>query len=138
MVIVKLNMDIQAGTPTQNGVNFTFEITNTGTQAVSDISIKDERDNPVNETPFSLKPEESTTLSYLVVPLMTEPLRNVQFTLAGTDPFGETYALGPTEIFEVYPFVDASQISVQRTRGDRHAMDGENRKAQCAHHHNEP
>ena len=112
MVIVKLKMDIQTGTPTQTGVSFTFEVTNPGTQSLSDITIKDERENLVNETPFSLEPGESTTLSYLVVPLMTEPLRNVQFTLAGTDPFGEAYSLGPTDVFEVYPYVDASQISV--------------------------
>ena len=112
MVLVKLNMDVQAGTPTSGGVSFTIVVSNTGTQAIKDITIKDERDNPVNEAPFSLEAGESTTLSFQVVPLMTEPLRNVKFSLAGTDPFGEAYTLAPEDEYEVYPFVDASQISV--------------------------
>ncbi|MEZ4628894.1 MAG: hypothetical protein R2912_12720, partial [Eubacteriales bacterium] len=112
MVLVKLNMQITAGTPTISGVAFTFDISNTGTQTVKNITITDERANKINETPFSLEPGESTTLSYLVVPVMTEPLRNVQFTLSGTDPFSEEYMLAPDDIYEVYPFVDASQISV--------------------------
>lgn len=112
MVLVKLNMSVQQGTPTSSGVNFTLVVTNPGTQAVNDITIKDERDNLINETPFSLEAGESNTLSYLVVPLMTEPLRNVQFTLTGTDPFDEAYTLAPDDIYEVYPFVDTSQISV--------------------------
>jgi hypothetical protein len=41
-------------------------------------------------------------------------LRNVQFTLKGTDPFGEAYEIQPTDetTYPVYPYVDASQISV--------------------------
>ncbi len=112
MVLVKLDMQITAGTPTISGVAFTFDVSNTGTQAVKNITITDERANKINETPFSLEPGETTTLSYLVVPVMTEPLRNVKFTLSGTDPFSEEYMLAPDDIYEVYPFVDASQISV--------------------------
>ncbi len=112
MVLVKLNLSVQEGTPTSSGVNFTLVVTNTGTQAINDITINDERENPVNEAPFSLEAGDSNTLSYLIVPLMTEPLRNVKFTLAGTDPFGEAYTLAPDDIYEVYPFVDSSQISV--------------------------
>ncbi len=115
MILVKLNMSVQAGTPTSSGVNFTLDVENTGTQTVSDITITDERENIVNATPFSLDPGDSTTLSFLVVPLMTEPLRNVQFKLTGTDPFDETYTLEPDDIYEVYPFVDSSQISVTVT-----------------------
>lgn len=112
MVLVKLNMSVKMGTPTSDGVSFTFEVANTGTQAIKDITVRDERENPVNEAPFSLEAGESTTLSYLVAPSMTEPLRNVKFTLTGTDPFGEAYTLAPEDVYEVYPFVDASQISV--------------------------
>ncbi|MEA4870725.1 MAG: hypothetical protein VB062_08860 [Christensenella sp.] len=114
MVLIKLNMKIQAGVPTSSGVAFTIDVLNAGTQAINDITISDERGNAVNEAPFSLEAGESNTLSYLVVPLMTEPLRNVQFALKGTDPFGEAYEIKPTDadVYPVYPFVDASQISV--------------------------
>ncbi len=112
MVRIQLDMKVDAGTPTQNGVTFTFDIENTGTQTISDITVEDERTNLVNDTPFSLDPGESTTLSYAVVPLMNEPLRNVKFTLNGTDSFGNPYTLAPDDIYEVYPYVDESQISV--------------------------
>ncbi len=112
MVLVQLDFTVLEGTPTPSGVSFSFDVKNTGTQEISDITVSDERENPVNETPFTLAPGESTTLSYLIVPLMTEPLRNVQFKLAGTDPFGEAYTLEPEDVYEVYPYVDASQISV--------------------------
>ena len=112
MVLIQLDLKVQAGAPTQNGVSFTLEVTNTGTQTISDIAITDERENPVNTAPFSLAQGESTTLSYQVVPLMTEPLRNVKFLLAGTDPFGEPYTLEPADVYEVYPYIDETQISV--------------------------
>jgi len=112
MVLIQLDMRVQAGTPTSTGVTFTIDVTNSGTQAISNISIVDERGNPVSDTPFNLAPGEDRSLSYIVVPLMTEPLRNVQFKLTGTDPFAEPYELSPAEIYEVYPYVDASQINV--------------------------
>lgn len=112
MVLIQLNMNVTMGTPTINGVNFTFDIENTGSQTISSIQVTDERMNLVNEEVFSLEPGESHTLSFLVVPLMTEPLRNVSFKLTGVDPFGETYALQTENPYEVYPFIDDSQISV--------------------------
>lgn len=112
MVLIKLDLRVQAGTPTSNGVTFTIDLINTGTQAISNILITDERINPVNETPFNLEPGESRSLSYVVLPLMTEPLRGVQFKLSGTDPFAQAYDLAPEDIYEVYPYVDESQISV--------------------------
>ena len=112
MVRIQLDMRVQAGTPTSTGVTFTIDITNNGTQAISNISIVDERENPVTDAPFNLAPGENRSLSYIVVPLMTEPLRNVQFKLAGTDPFSQPYTLAPADIYEVYPYVDASQINV--------------------------
>ncbi len=112
MVRIQLDMRVKAGMPTSTGVTFTLDITNSGTQAISNIAITDERANPVNETPFALAPGESRSLSYIVVPLMTEPLRNVQFQLTGVDPFAQPYQLAPADIYEVYPYVDASQINV--------------------------
>ncbi len=112
MVLIQLDMRVQAGTPTASGVTFTIDVTNTGTQAISKITITDERANLVNDTPFSLEPGESRSLSYVVVPLMSEPLREVRFQLTGTDPFAAAYELAPADVYEVYPFVDASQINV--------------------------
>lgn len=112
MVLIQLNMNVEMGTPTINGVNFTFDIENTGSQTISNIQITDERANLVNEEVFSLEPGESHTLLYLVVPLMSEPLRNVSFKLTGTDPFGEDYTLQTENPYEVYPFIDESQINV--------------------------
>ena len=112
MVRIQLDMRVQAGTPTSTGVTFTIDVTNSGTQAISSISIVDERGNLVNDAPFNLAPGENRSLSYIVVPLMTEPLRNVQFKLTGTDPFAQPYELAPADIYEVYPYVDASQINV--------------------------
>lgn len=112
MVLIQLDMNVQAGTPTPNGVTFTLDVENTGTQAISDISVSDERANLLNSEPFSLAPGEQTTLSFIVVPVMSEPLRNVKFSLSGTDSFGNPYLLAPEEVYEVYPFVDASQINV--------------------------
>jgi len=112
MVLIQLNMQVQAGTPTASGVTFTIDVTNTGTQTISNITVTDERANLVNETPFQLDSGEDMSFSYVVVPLMTEPLRNVQFKLTGIDSFSAAYELSPTDIYEVYPFVDASQINV--------------------------
>jgi uncharacterized repeat protein (TIGR01451 family) len=112
MVLIQLDLHVQAGTPTSSGVTFTIDVTNSGTQAISNISITDERANLVNDTPFNLAPGENRSLSYVVVPLMTEPLRNVQFKLTGTDPFSQPYVLAPADLYEVYPYVDASQINV--------------------------
>lgn len=111
-LLVRLNMTVEAGVPTAAGVNFTIEVKNTGNQDIKEISIADERSNPVNTAPFSLKADESTTFSYLVVPVMTEPLRNVKFLLKGTDSLGQPYTLESSKAYEVYPFVDSTQINV--------------------------
>lgn len=111
-LLVRLTMTVDAGVPTAAGVNFTIEVKNTGNQDIKNITITDERNNPVNASPFSLKAKESTTFSYLVVPIMTEQLRNVKFTLKGTDSLEQPYTLDSPKSYEVYPFVDDSQINV--------------------------
>lgn len=112
MVLIRLDMRIAAGTPTATGVTFTIDLTNSGTQAINNIQLTDERGNAVNDTPFNLDPGETRSLSYIVVPIMSEPLRSVQFKLTGIDPFAQPYELAPADIYEVYPYVDASQINV--------------------------
>ena len=79
---------------------------------MTDISITDELGNPVHEGTFSLDPGESRTYSYLVVPVATEPVRNVAFVLHGTDALGEAYDPVYEQTYEVHPFVDDSQLDV--------------------------
>ena len=112
MVLIQLDLNVQQGVPTQSGVTFTLDVKNTGTQAISDITISDERLSAVNAAPFSLAPGEETSMTYVVVPVMSEPLRKVKFSLSGTDSFGNPYTLTPEDVYEVYPYVDASQINV--------------------------
>ncbi|MEG1755090.1 MAG: hypothetical protein RRZ24_03280 [Clostridia bacterium] len=112
MLLIKLDLNIEMGTPTAAGVNFTLDIKNSGNQTIEGINITDERNNSVNSAPFSLKTGESTTHSFQVVPVMTEPLRNVKFILTGTDSMGMPYKLESTKAYEVYPFVDDTQIQV--------------------------
>jgi len=112
MALVQLDMSVDMGMPTAGGVTFTLEVKNTGNQTVRDIHIADERGTVVNNTPFSLATGDSVAYPFLVVPLMSEPLRNVSFTLNGTDPFDQPYTLKSDQSYEVYPFVDESQINV--------------------------
>lgn len=112
MMLVQLEMKVDMGMPTAVGVTFTLEVKNTGTQTIRDIQITDERGTPVNSAPFMLAAGDSGTYPFLVVPLMTEPIRNVSFLLNGTDPFGDPYTLESPTSYEVYPFVDESQIRV--------------------------
>jgi uncharacterized repeat protein (TIGR01451 family) len=115
VVLVKLNLNVDMGTPTAEGVTFTLEVKNTGNQDISNITVTDDKGTAVNASPFSLKTGETNTISYQVVPLMTEALRQVKFNLKGTDALGGEYTLASTGSYEVYPYVDDSQISVTMT-----------------------
>lgn len=112
MVLVEINLKVEIGTPTAAGVPFTITATNAGNQNVSNIRITDELNNPVHSDAFSLAPGENKTFSYLVVPIPTEPIRNVAFRLTGTDALGAAYAPVYDQVYEVHPFVDDSQINV--------------------------
>ena len=112
MVLVDIALEVEMGTPAATGVPFTLTAVNRGNQAVTDISITDELGNPVHEGTFSLDPGESRTYSYLVVPVATEPVRNVAFVLHGTDALGEAYDPVYEQTYEVHPFVDDSQLDV--------------------------
>lgn len=115
VVLVRMEMNVTMGTPTKDGVGFTLELKNTGNQDINAITVTDDKGAAVTASPVSLKAGESNTTTYQVVPLMTEPLRNVVFTLKGTDALGGEYSLVSTGTYEVYPYVDDSQISVSMT-----------------------
>ena len=112
MVNVQLDLRVEMGTPTAAGVPFTLTVVNNGNQTVSEIQITDELSNLVNGDPFSLSPGEDRTLSYLVVPVATEPVRNVSFRLTGVDALGGKYEPTYETTYEVHPFVDDSQLDV--------------------------
>ena len=112
MVNVDVRMQVEMGTPAATGVPFTITAENVGNQKVSEIYIRDEQGNTVNNTPFSLDVGGMQTLSYTVVPSMTETVRNVGFSLSGVDPFGAAYTPLFPDTYPVYPFVDDSQIVV--------------------------
>lgn len=115
MVNIQIDLRVEMGTPTVAGVPFTITAVNNGNQTVTDIRITDELGTPVHGDSFSLARGESRTLSYLVVPVATEPVRNVAFRLTGTDAFGVAYEPVYETVYEVHPFVDDSQISVVLT-----------------------
>ena len=112
MVLVQIDLNVEMGTPAATGVPFTITAVNNGNQTVTDIRITDELGNPVHEGSFSLDPGQSRSYSYLVVPVSTEPVRNVAFQLTGTDALGEAYEPEYEQTYEVHPFVDDSQLSV--------------------------
>ena len=112
MVKIEIDLKVEMGTPTAAGVPFTITATNTGNQPVTGIRITDELSNPIHGDAFSLNPGENRTFSYLVVPISTEPVRNVSFYLTGTDAFGAAYSPLFDTVYEVHPFVDDSQIDV--------------------------
>lgn len=111
LINVKLSLGVEMGTPTSDGVLFTLEVKNSGNQDIKNITILDDKQNFVNQEPFSLAAGETESISYKVVPSMTEPVRIVQFTITGTDAQGSPYKLEPTTTNEVYPYVDDSQIA---------------------------
>lgn len=112
MILMKLNMAIRQGTPNANGTSFQLDVSNAGNQDINDITIRDERQNPVNLQPFSLSAGDAITFSYQVVPVMSEPVRSVRFVLDGTDALGGAYHLESAQAYEVSPFIDESQIQV--------------------------
>lgn len=111
VIVSKLSLSVAPGTPTMDGVIFSLEVKNTGNQDITDITILDDKQNFVNQEPFSLAAGDAESLSYRVVPDMNEQLRNVSFTLTGTDALDNEYKLEPTSTYPVYPYVDDSQIA---------------------------
>lgn len=112
MVNVDVRLEVERGTPSATGVPFTFVAKNMGNQKVSDLVIKDELGNTINSTPFSLDAGASQTLSYTAAPVAGESIRNATFKLTGTDPFGDACSSETSDVFQIYPYVDDSQVQV--------------------------
>ncbi len=111
MINTKLDVEVNQGAATVEGVNFTLYLINNGNQKISKIKIKDEQDNSVNSDTFALSVGESRTITYLV-PNETE--RNVVFYLTGTDAMGEPYT-DNTSTYTVHRYVDPSQVGLDLT-----------------------
>ncbi len=115
LYIVRLAMHVTSGAPTSGGVIFNIDLENTGNQPVRELVLTDERKNPVNTAPFSLAPGETASYSFNVVPVMSEPVRSVRFLASGVDSEGVAYTVESPTSYDVYPYVDSSQISVSLT-----------------------
>ncbi len=110
MILPQLSMTVTPGTPSLSGVPFSFELVNTGNQDIQNIRITDERGVSVSDESFSLKVGAATVCSYVVLPVLTEPVRHVRFHVTGVDGRGESYELTSQKEYDVYPFVDETQI----------------------------
>ena len=111
LIVTKLALSVEPGAPTMDGVNFALEVKNTGNQDISNITILDDKQNFVNADPFSLAAGETEALSYRVLADMDETVRNVSFSISGTDALSNRYTLEPSAAYPVYPYVDDSQIA---------------------------
>ena len=103
MLLVKIDLSVEAGAPTAGGVTFTLTARNAGNQDVNNITIRDEKGNAVTNAPFSLKTGDTATYTYQVTPDMGEAVRSVRFFLSGTDALGAAYSLDGTESYPVQP-----------------------------------
>lgn len=108
IVSVKLDISLSQGAPVPEGVLFTIVLNNSGNQAIDKLRIADELGNSVNEDIFTLDAGKERTLSYLV---SSSSLRNVVFTITGTDALGQPYE-NKTRSYEVWPYVDPSHVSL--------------------------
>lgn len=110
ILVVNVQLDVAVATndPTPEGVLFTLVLTNKGNQTINKIVVKDELGNSVNEDSFTLEAGKEKTLSYTVP---TTELRNVSFTITGTDASGQPYE-NKTTGYEVKPYVDPGNVSL--------------------------
>lgn len=108
MVNTRLTVEVEQGSPTAEGVNFTLKLINNGNQKISKIKIKDEQGNSVNKDGFALSVGESKTLSYSVD---NQNERNVVFYLTGSSAAGDDYT-DNTKTYTVRKYVDPSLIGL--------------------------
>ncbi|MDL2235065.1 hypothetical protein LJC07_02785 [Christensenellaceae bacterium OttesenSCG-928-L17] len=103
---IHLLVTVTQSDPTTEGVLFTLVLKNDGNTTISNIAVTDELGNKVNEDTFTLQAGQEKTLSFLV---SAETLRNIMFTIKGTDAQGQAYQ-DMTRSYEVLPYVDESSI----------------------------
>ncbi len=118
LVISDIELTVSMGENAQEGVLFTIVTKNVGNQDISDITLRDELGNLVNETAFALQAGSEKTLSFLV---KTDTVRNVSFTLTGKDALGRDYE-AKTESFETHPYVDPSLVTLSLTLSVQQAL----------------
>ncbi len=111
MVYPEISIQAEAGDTTALGTPFTISVANTGNMDLTGISVKDEAGTILFPEPFSLHAGESRVLSY-TIPNPTEDVRNVHFTVSGTDEYGDTCQGALLESIPVRAFVEDSQIQV--------------------------
>ncbi|MDL2258068.1 hypothetical protein LJC42_02780 [Eubacteriales bacterium OttesenSCG-928-K08] len=105
---VHLQVDVSQTAPAQDGVVFTIILTNDGNQAINNLTITDDQANKVTQSPISVAPGATQTVTYAV---QSDAARNVTFNLKGTDALNQPYEDNTTS-FEVRPYVDPSNVTL--------------------------
>lgn len=110
--IISLDFAVQHFPGTKEGKLFSITVTNTGSHAMTDITIRDEIQTEVAK-PFTLAPGQVKTLSYLVTTAVsaTQP-RMVAFTMTAADCFYDTYTYTDPNVYEVLPYISSEQVNI--------------------------
>ncbi len=110
--VVRLDFAVQTYPATAEGTLFSITVTNSGSHAMTDITIYDEIQTEVAK-PFNLAPEQTKTLSYLVVTAVSATQsRMVTFTVSATDCLYETYTFADPNTYEVLPYITSEQVNI--------------------------
>lgn len=108
MIKSAITVEVQQGTPSEDGQVFKLILTNSGNQKINKIKITDELGNAVTGDTFALAIGESTSFSYTVP---TDAERNVVFYVEGMDATGTAYS-DHTKTYTVRKYIDPSLIGI--------------------------
>ena len=106
---IKLDFTVTKGEPTPEGVAFVLALSNSGNQPISNVNVTDDLGNTVPGSGFKLGAGETKTLEEYLV--STNELRNVSFTVTGTDEQGQPIPEDKKGPYEVWPY-NQSNISL--------------------------
>lgn len=110
--VIQLDFSVQTFPATSDGTLFSVSVTNSGSHPMTDITVFDEIQTKVNE-PFTLAPEQTKTLSYLVTSAVSaSQSRVVSFTLTATDVFLDTYTFVDPNTYEVLPYITSDHVNI--------------------------
>ncbi len=111
MVNAAIDVVVEQGISTPDGVTFTLTLTNDGNQKIKNINVKDQDGNKLNEESFTLAIGEQKVLTYKIVPQETV---NVYFRITGTTANGSEYS-DRTKTYTVREYVDPALVKVEFT-----------------------
>ncbi|MDO4567699.1 MAG: hypothetical protein Q4B99_01935 [Clostridia bacterium] len=108
LVNAVLDVSVEQGMSTPDGVTFTLTITNDGNQRIRNIVVKDQDGEELNSEAFALAIGEQKVLTYTILPLETT---NVYFRITGTTQSGLSYS-DRTQTYTVREYVDPALIKI--------------------------